>query len=100
MYYGPQGNGWKYVPSGGSHHSTIPRKEPTAFDYVPDGSGRDSYIIRNYGLKRNYQSGYREYEKSLRQDQKTPMMDSKIRRKSHQPDITQFLNWPNRKTMI
>ena len=33
-----------------------PRKEATAFDYTPDGSGRDGYIIRNYGLKANYRS--------------------------------------------
>ena len=34
--------------------SPIGGKEATAFDYVPDGQGRDTYIIRNYGLKRNY----------------------------------------------
>ena len=47
-------------------HHPIPRKEPTAFDYVPDGSGRDSYVIFNYGLKANYRSGYKEFEKDLR----------------------------------
>lgn len=35
------------------------RKESTAFDYVPDGTGRDSYVIFNYGLKSNYRSSFR-----------------------------------------
>ena len=50
-------NHFKNVPS----QVSAPRKEPTAFDYVPDGSGRDSYVIFNYGLKRNYRSSYNEF---------------------------------------
>ena len=46
--------------------AVIPRKEATAFDYVPDGSGRDSYVIFNYGLKANYRSGYKDFERGLR----------------------------------
>ena len=45
-----------------------PRKEETAFDYVPDGTGRDSYIIFNYGLKANYRSSYKEFERGLRSE--------------------------------
>ena len=54
-----------------------PRKEATAFDYTPDGSGRDLYIIRNYGLKANYRSKYREFEKGLRSGSPTPNMDAR-----------------------
>ena len=35
-------------------HRPAPCKAASAIDYIPDGSGRDSYIIRAYGLKRNY----------------------------------------------
>jgi len=52
-------------------------KEATAFDYPPDGSGRDSYIIRNYGLKANYRSQFREFEKGLRSDIHTPAMNQR-----------------------
>ena len=49
-----------------NRNSPIPNKEATAIDYIPDGHGRDTYIIRNYGLKANYQSKYRDFERSLR----------------------------------
>ena len=54
-----------------------PYKEPTAFDYKPDGTGRDLYVIRLHGLKRNYKSSHREFEFQLRSEQKTPMMDAR-----------------------
>jgi hypothetical protein len=44
---------------------------------VPDGSGRDSYVIFNYGLKANYRSGYNEFQKDLRSAQATPVMDAR-----------------------
>ena len=47
------------------HEKVTPCKEPTAFDYKPDGTGRDTYIIKLHGLKRNYRSQNREFEKSL-----------------------------------
>lgn len=47
-------------------HTAQPRKEATAFDYVPDGSGRDTYIIRSFGLKRDYKSNYNDFQKQLR----------------------------------
>ena len=37
-----------------TRNAPIPNKGATAVDYVPDGNGRDSYIIRHYGLKANY----------------------------------------------
>ena len=52
-YLGSQKDGWKHSKFPVNHVSQ-PRKEATAFDYVPDGSGRDLYIIRNFGLKCNY----------------------------------------------
>jgi hypothetical protein len=33
-----------------------PKKDATAFDYKPDGTGRDSYIINAFGLKNDYKS--------------------------------------------
>lgn len=62
----------------GQKHTPQPFKEATAFDYVPDGSGRDVYIIRNYGLKNNYRSKYREFEKGLRASEGTPIMDARL----------------------
>lgn len=48
--------------------SIAPKKDATAFDYVPDGSGRDSYVIFNYGLKANYRSSYKKFERDLRSE--------------------------------
>jgi hypothetical protein len=56
-YKGVGYNGWKAAKQP-MHHAAAPRKEATAFDYKPDGSGRDSYVIFNYGLKRNYRSQF------------------------------------------
>ena len=65
-YKGPQpASGFKLGPNLVSY-PRIPKKEPTAFDYIPDGSGRDLYVINQYGLKRNYRSNYKEFEKILR----------------------------------
>lgn len=75
--------------------AVIPRKDATAFDYVPDGSGRDSYVIFNYGLKANYRSDYKGFERGLRSHQETPMMDA---RSAHAKDpfgtdISNYRNW-------
>ena len=73
------------------------RKDETAFDYVPDGTGRDLYIIRNYGLKANYRSKYREFEKELRSGSPTPQMDARSLR-NRDPwgaDATHYTNWPS-----
>ena len=78
-------------------HSPAPRKEATAFDYVPDGSGRDSYIIFNYGLKANYRSKYQEFEKGLRSRQATPLMDARQARRNDPwgTDVSTYNNWPS-----
>ena len=78
-------------------HHPIPRKEATAFDYVPDGSGRDSYVIFNYGLKANYRSGYKEFEKDLRSGHDTPMMDARQSRRNDPwgTDVSSYRNWPS-----
>ena len=54
------------------------QRDAQAFDYKPDGSGRDQYVIFNYGLKNNYRDQYKCFEKSLRKDTETPMMDQKF----------------------
>ena len=46
--------------------SVTAKKEPAVFDYVPDGTGRDLYVIRANGLKRNYRSQLRAFETNLR----------------------------------
>ena len=50
------------------HQHVTPSKEPTAIDYKPDGTGRDLYIIRLHGLKRNYKSNFRDFERDLRSE--------------------------------
>lgn len=71
------------------------KKEATAFDYVPDGSGRDSYVIFNYGLKANYRSSFREFERGLRGEEGTPLMDAKLARSKdpNRVDISSYRNW-------
>ena len=74
VYNGPQYDGFK---RNGNHiyRGVVPKRDATAFDYKPDGSGRDLYIIKNYGLKRDYRSTHRDHERSLRQGEATPVMD-------------------------
>lgn len=60
-----------------AHSGVTPCKEPTAFDYKPDGTGRDLYIIKLHGLKRNYKSDFREFETALRSAEQTPKMDER-----------------------
>jgi hypothetical protein len=60
-----------------SKTTITPKKDATAFDYVPDGTGRDLYVINSYGLKRNYRSNFREFEKGLRTEVGTPLMDQR-----------------------
>lgn len=79
MFQGSKPNGWKNCNFPATVHSQ-PRKEPTAFDYVPDGSGRDLYVIRCDGLKRNFKSNHKEFENNLRSEIVTPIMDAKLRR--------------------
>ena len=74
-----------------------PQKAATAFDYVPDGSGRDSYVIFNYGLKANYRSAYKNFERDLRSRHETPIMDSRQERAKDPwgTDISSYRNWPS-----
>ena len=75
-YRGSQPNTFNLGPLH-AHKGVTPVKEATAFDYTPDGSGRDSYIIRSFGLKRDYRSGYKDFERGLRSGSTTPIMDSR-----------------------
>ena len=77
--------------------TSIPRKEATAFDYVPDGTGRDAYIIFNYGLKANYRSAYNTFQRDLRSHQQTPMMDARASRRMDPfgIDTSTYNNWPS-----
>ena len=101
MLVSKQAHNWKTLMSG-SKTPLVGRKEPTAFDYPPDGSGRDSYIINNFGLKANFKSDkYRQYEKTLRDPFGTPMQDSRTRAMFEKPsDATRFLNWPSKHAQL
>jgi len=79
-------------------HGVTPRKEETAFDYVPDGNGRDSYIIFNYGLKRNYKDPGKEFTSWLRKEDHTPRMDARLLMSlspQNRVDPVLFNNWPS-----
>lgn len=40
------------------------RKEVSSVNYISDGSGRDSYVIRNSGgTMKEYKQGYVDFEK-------------------------------------
>jgi hypothetical protein len=58
-YNGPNTNkAFKLNPMARHNRHTAPicNRDPGTVDYTPDGMGRDTYIIRNYGLKANYRS--------------------------------------------
>ena len=76
-----------------------PKKDATAFDYKPDGTGRDSYIINAFGLKNDYKSDYLGFQRGLRSGHETPVMDMRTRRRTNPTaiDITMFNNWPSSK---
>ena len=79
-----------------------PRKDATAFDYIPDGTGRDTYIIYNYGLKANFKSDFKGYERSLRSPIATPVMDNRqlARQDSWGVDARNFIHWPSPKARL
>ena len=70
-------------------------------DHVQDGTGRDTYIMKGFGLKRDYKSSDREFEKSLREFTGTPAMDTKqmARCSPFKPDATVYNNWPSPKAV-
>lgn len=66
-----------------TNKSGFHRKQMGVVHYVSDGTGRDSYVIKNYGGTCNeYRVGHVKYpEEYLREDKNypynTPMMDSR-----------------------
>lgn len=73
--------------------SVTARKESTAVDYIVDGSGRDTYILNAFGLKRNYKSpSFKDYQMTLRAKDATPIMDHKSHVNRGLP-MTTFTNW-------
>ena len=85
---------YKYKSNVTSRGSPSPRKEATTFYYQSDGTGRDSYVLKNNGgLRMEYNvrnSGDRIFKDSLRSDTKSNFY-------SNQKDITadfhQYQNW-------
>lgn len=65
-YKGPQGTAGFSLGPNPVHVAPTAKKESTAINYIQDGTGRDTYIIKAFGLKRDYQSSHREFEKILR----------------------------------
>ena len=77
------------------HHyaSPSPRKDPPAFEYFSDGTGRDSYIkAGSGGLKKDYRglSGEKFFKDTLRQHELLPY--KRIKNK-FEKDITDYLFW-------
>lgn len=76
--------------------SPSPCKEATTFYYQSDGTGRDSYILKNNGgLRWEHnvrESGDRIFRSSLRSDQQSPLKHfaDPIADKA---DITNYRNW-------
>ena len=95
-YPAPQHNGFNLGPQP-ANHGVNPAKEPTVFDYKPDGSGRDLYVINSFGLKRNYRSNFRDFEKLLRTDQSTPQMDKRQIHRRDSADASVYTNWPSQR---
>ena len=62
----------------------IPRKGVSVIHYQPDGSGRDSYVIKcNGGTQKEYTKGFVDYPREyLREEKhypfKTPVMDQRF----------------------
>ena len=67
-------------------------------DYVPDGNGRDTYIIQNQGLKRDFITKHSVFENYLRSQDQTPTADQKAQRHRDpwRVDITNYRGWPSR----
>lgn len=97
-YSAAQYNGFNLGPNLPSS-SVTPKKDATAFDYKPDGTGRDLYVIQLHGLKRNYKSDHREFEKVLRSGQATPVMDARQIFLRDPTDATMYNNWPSQRAV-
>lgn len=78
--------------------SSSPCKEASTFYYQSDGTGRDSYVLKNNGgLRPEYNiraSGDRIFRDSLRSDQQSPIKHFKDPI-SDRADITSYMNWPS-----
>lgn len=90
----------KYNSNVSRRVSPSPRKEATTFYYQSDGSGRDSYVLKNNGgLRWEYSvrtSGDNIFKDSLRSDQKSPVKYFQDPL-THKADITTYLNWKSLK---
>lgn len=71
-----------------------PRKEPTTFYYQSDGTGRDSYVLKNNGgYRMEYDlrtSGDRIFKDSLRNSERAVVNAQSMQNPSN---ITNYLNW-------
>jgi len=87
---------YRYNSNASKRKSPSPKKEATSFYYQSDGSGRDSYVLKNNGgLRYEYdirQSGDRVFKDSLRNDKKSPVKHFKDP-VFDRADITTYMNW-------
>ena len=85
---------YKYNSNVTKRVQPAPIKEATTFYYQSDGTGRDSYILKNNGGLRieynNKNYGDRIFRDTLRSGGKSPLTYFKTRDSS---DITNYLNW-------
>lgn len=72
-YRGSQYDGFKLSPRV-SPRQAIARRDERPVEYMPDGSGRDTYIINAYGFKRNYRDPA-TFDSLMRGHEPTPTMD-------------------------
>lgn len=64
--------------------------------YPPDGSGRDSYVIKNSGGN-EYTIGFVDYPKEwLREDKKYPYVTPVMNKRFQSPSMMTYNNWPSR----
>ena len=78
--------------------SPSPHKPPPTHYYMSDGSGRDSYVLKNNGGSRQeYKSrelGDHVFYDSLRSDQRSPLRHF-VDPENDRAEITSYLNWPS-----
>lgn len=65
--------------------------------YPPDGSGRDSYVIRN---KPAYTKSFVDYPNEwLREDKKYPFETPMMNHRFQYPTMSNYNNWPSKQAI-
>lgn len=95
---------YKYNSTVSKKCSPQPKKEATTFYYQSDGTGRDSYVLKNNGGLRiehdNKSYGDRVFKDSLRSSTKSKLKHFTNMHGSDRSDITNYLNWSSKQGQI